>query len=589
MYERSAIVLERYLDKLFGFNKENNLKDNFSDFKDLIEDLKEYQSMISEEEKVIKKFDDIAKEIQAIQKLQEKLCLSNQKLEDERNKLFNAIDENPNIVQNKLEKIEKIVEENNEELKKIREEYIRAFVIFIERQKERNKCAREKRSIESNHIQTINRTIQRFQDISVEDVQKIKKFINSDKQAVKVNIIDTMIKNGKNEKIGFNEKVINKAVDVRISICEREAECYITIYEKFKKILSEIESDNLKLNKYEKVLRDVGVKLAFLDAEKDYIVEFLDNERMTAMGGAKTHQRMMEQACESFEMDINQIDNLYELILREIAGRSTKKAYKELYNKNYLSDIQEKERNFEQELTNIKLNMGAVINSNYWRIEGIKNVYEVFQKEVTEKFDKDLSEYRVGEINQLLDLAESLKLKTQLDIKPQIEYINNTQQNILEYSNKYENDNSYNEEIYEDNNEEYNKYEDDTYYEEDEYENDDYYDEEDEEYEDDYYDEDEYESDYEEYYDEEDDYDIEDDYEEEYEDDEDDEYEENMYEKKYNRRSKEIEENENIKEKKRNNKKGKHLKNDKKSRGGKRQKENNKGIFNKIFGNDNKS
>ena len=42
MYERSAIVLERYLDKLFGFDKENNLRDNFSNFKDLIEELKEY-------------------------------------------------------------------------------------------------------------------------------------------------------------------------------------------------------------------------------------------------------------------------------------------------------------------------------------------------------------------------------------------------------------------------------------------------------------------------------------------------------------------------------------------------------------------
>ena len=49
MYERSAIVLERYFDKLFGFNKENNLKDSFLNFKDLIEEIKEYKSMVTEE------------------------------------------------------------------------------------------------------------------------------------------------------------------------------------------------------------------------------------------------------------------------------------------------------------------------------------------------------------------------------------------------------------------------------------------------------------------------------------------------------------------------------------------------------------
>ena len=456
MYERSAIVLERYLDKLFGFDKENNLRDNFSNFKELIEELKEYQSMVTEEEKVIKKFDDIAKEIQAIQKLQEKLCLSNQRLEDERNKLFNVLDENPNNIQSKLEKIEKIVDENNEGLKKLREEYIRAFVIFIERQKERVKCAREKRNIESNHIASINRAAKNFKGISEQDVQKMKKFVNDDKQAVKINIIATMIKNGKNEKVGFDENVINKAVDVRISISEKEAECYITIYERLKRLLAEIESDNLKLDKFEKVLRDIDVKLAFLKAEKDYIVEFLDNERMTAMGGANAHKKMMEEACENFELDIKQIDNLYELILKEIVGRSTKRAYNELYNKSYLRDIQEKERSFEQELTNIKLNMGAVINSNYWRIEGIKNVYEVFQQEVTEKFDKDLSEYKLEEIEDIPDEVTNIfKPKEQININLNLESKSN---------NYYEEDNEYDmhKNIYEVNEDEYaNNYEDD--------------------------------------------------------------------------------------------------------------------------------
>ena len=153
----------------------------------------------------------------------------------------------------------------------------------------------------------------------------------------------------------------------------------------------------MKLNKYEKLLRDVTVKLLFLDAEKEYIVSFLDNERMTAINGLKAHRELMKDACINFDNDIAQINNLYELLLRETTGKSTKKAYRELYNKTYLKEIEEKEKNFEQETNKIKLKMGAVINYNYWRIDGIKNIYHVFQDEITEKFEKDLSEFRIEE------------------------------------------------------------------------------------------------------------------------------------------------------------------------------------------------
>ena len=63
MYERSAIVLERYFEKLFGFHKENNLKTNYENYSKIIEELKEYQKTIEEEEKVIQKFDEVALEI----------------------------------------------------------------------------------------------------------------------------------------------------------------------------------------------------------------------------------------------------------------------------------------------------------------------------------------------------------------------------------------------------------------------------------------------------------------------------------------------------------------------------------------------
>lgn len=520
MYERSAIVLERYLNKLFGFDKVSNLRENFYNFSDLVEELKEYQTMVTEEEKVINKFEEIAREVQAIQKLQEKLSMSNQKLEDERNKLFNALDENPNTVQNRIEKIEKIVEENNEELKKLREEYIKTFVIFIERQKERNKFARGKRSTETKYISTMKDANEKFKSVSMQDIQNMKRFISGNKTELKNSIIDVMIKNGRNEKIGFNKEVISKAVDVRISIAEKEAECYISSYERLKRILNEVESDNIQIERYEKFLRDNGVKLAFLNAEKEYVIDFLDNERMTVIGGPSAHKKMMEEACKNFEMDIKQIDNLYELILREIAGKSTKKAYNDLYNKTYLRDIQAKERSFEAEVTNIKVNLGTVINSNYWRIEGIKNIYEVFLQEVTEKFEKDLSDYKVEEID-IIDQIEDISLKKpSLNVEEKSTtskspFYNNYEYNYSKYKNEYDNDD---EDKYE------NRYKDeyDDNYDEDEY-NDEYDDNYDEDEYDDNYDDDEYEDGYDDNYDD-------DEYEDEYDEDEyDDEYDDDNY------------------------------------------------------------
>ena len=39
MYERSAIVLERYMEKVFGFDKDNNLKTNYKNFEELLEEV----------------------------------------------------------------------------------------------------------------------------------------------------------------------------------------------------------------------------------------------------------------------------------------------------------------------------------------------------------------------------------------------------------------------------------------------------------------------------------------------------------------------------------------------------------------------
>ena len=50
MYERSAIVLERYFEKLFSFNKDNNLKICFQNYENLLSGLDTYKEVITKEE-----------------------------------------------------------------------------------------------------------------------------------------------------------------------------------------------------------------------------------------------------------------------------------------------------------------------------------------------------------------------------------------------------------------------------------------------------------------------------------------------------------------------------------------------------------
>ena len=491
MYERNAIVLERYFEKIFGLTKENSLKTNFENFIQIIETINDYKKIADEEETAIVKFDEVAEEIETIQKRQTKLHEMNIDLENQRDKYFNDLSENPSTLDNKIQKIEDKLDSNNEELKDLRSKYVKAIVFFVERQKERNKYARTRRTAETNYRNQINKSIKMFEEISINDIKKIQDFSHTENEKIEKEIVDVLLKNGKSEKVPFFSKVVENAAKERVKIAKIEASLYLNIYDKTKKILSEIENETIKLGKAEKISRDTEVKLAFLEAEKEYIVTFLDNERMTAINGKKTHERLMEEACKNFEKDIEQIGNLYELVLKETTNKSTKKAYKELYNKDYLRKIEEKEKDFEEEVTNVKVNIGTVINSNYWRIEGIKNIYKVFQEEISEKFNKDLSEFKIEEPEEI-----EQKQKNNFDYEDEEEkedYLDDEYENEDDYEDDFEND------------------EDD--YEDDEYSDD--YDEDDEEYED--YDDDEE--------DDNDEYD-EDEYEDDYDDEEDDEIEE---------------------------------------------------------------
>lgn len=506
MYERSAIVLENYFSKIFGLNKLKNLKTNYEEYAQMIEEIKEYQRVMQEEEKIMKRFEEAAAEIEEIQKKQSQLHEENINIENQRDQIFNDLSENPSILYQKLEKIENKVESNNEELKNIREKYIKALVIFTERQKERNKYARMHRTTETEYLNNVKIAIKDFDEIDNQKIQEIKKFVQDNKNSYIQEIIEIMLKNGKNERVQFDQTAITNAVNARMEIAQEEANLYLSIYERMKKLLVELSNGNIKLAKSEKLLRDASVKFAFLNAEKEYIVSFLDNERITAMNGKIIHQESMKEACKNFVADINQINNLYELVVRETVGKATKKAYKELYNKTYLKEIQEKERDFEEEVTNIKINIGTVINSNYWRIEGIKNIYNTFQDEIGEKFGKDLSDYKIEDLSEKNQenahiINKVVEEEEEENIEDYIKIDKKQEKNEPEEGTNYTDDSDYDDEYEEENYDEddYDEYDNDYDYgdeydsEYDDYEEDEYDDQDDEsEYEDDYYDDDEY-------------------------------------------------------------------------------------------------
>ena len=502
MYERSAIVLEKNFNTILGFDQKTNLKTIYKDFKELAEEIENYQQILEEEDKIISEFDKVANEIRKIQQEQKKLYKSNIKLEEDRNQLFDNLDEDPEIISKKLKKIEENIAENNKRLEELRESYVTSLTTFSQKQEERNLCSRSRRAEEKKHLQIIEKTTNNLNDIDKSIIKELKDFINSECENEKQEIIEIMINNGKDERVPFNKDVIQNAVEMRTDIAKKEAECYINAYEKTRRLIAEINNDDVKLDKYTKTLRDISVKMAFLKAKKMYIVSFLDNERMSAINGLKAHKQLMEESCNEFKTDMEQFDNLYSLILREIAGRSSKKAYKELYNKEYLKNIEEKEKNFEQEINNIKIHAGAIINSNYWRIDEIKNIYHVFQNEVSEKFGKDLSEFKLEENED--EIVSDKKSEIEDDI-----FKTEIPDDDVEYIEEYEYDDDYedneddfievngDENIENEDESEYDEDEEDFDY-DDEYEDVEYEDEDNEDFEDseDYYDEEESEDEY---------------------------------------------------------------------------------------------
>lgn len=392
MYERSAIVLERYFENLLGYRRECNLRDNFNYYCELVEKLEKYQTNYQRELIASQEYNVSLKKIKTIQLTQEKLYKNSANLEYNRYLLFNNIEAKIDDTRKCIEKIEQDIEKNNVAMVEQKEELLTALETYNDKKFELSKCKRYKKMAENDYNEILEVATRNFEGITQEDVDNAKKFAKFDDID---DIIETLTDNGSGEKIPFNEGVIQNATVFGVDIAKKEVLSYITIYDKMKKLLADINEGVAKIELHKKYLKNEKAKIDFILAVKEYIVQFLDYERMTIIHGRKSHNRLMNEACENFNTDIIQINNLFELLVREINKKATKKAYKELYNKSYLTEIREKEEKFKKEKNRVNLNTATLINSNYWRIEGIKGIFTIFYKNVSEVFGRDVAEFDI--------------------------------------------------------------------------------------------------------------------------------------------------------------------------------------------------
>ena len=392
MYERNAIVLERYFNQMFGYNMKNNIKTNFKDYCDLVESLEKYRDITDEEDNIMQEYDSIANKIREIQKKQEILSKKNAKLEAERDGLFQNIDENSDSIQRKFDNVNNNIQTIDEQIKENAKEFMEVVIEFNEKSSIRTSCGKSRRNIENEYNKRLNNILDDYQNIDIDTEKKAKQFIDMSTDDIEEDLKEKIKKNGEKEKIPFNMDVVTKAISLSVDVQKRETEILANIYDKTSRLFNEIKNNSTKGDKHKKIIRDSKSKLEFVGALKEYLVLFLDNERLTAVNGVEEHEKLMKEACKNLDEDLVQINNLYTLLLKEISKKIAKKSYNELYNIQYLKDLEKKSEDFERQIKKLNLPV-TIINPNYWRIEGMKKIYDVFSKNVTEEYGRDLSEY----------------------------------------------------------------------------------------------------------------------------------------------------------------------------------------------------
>ena len=400
MYERSAVVLEKYFAEKFYYKDRNNIKINYDNYCKLIEILEKYQEISKEEDNIINECEDIADKIKKIQKEQNSLYKKNIELQEEKHVLFESIGETASVLENQLEKIELELEKNSEQMKPLNQEFIEALAKFNETSSTRSEYGKKRRKIEKEYRDTLEETVKNINEIDKEKITKVKKAIASEDFISDEELKEIMLKNGEKEKISFDTNVIENSIVFSKVLYKKEAKVFVDVYDKTNSLIDETNNNSVKIKRYKKVAKDSKNRIRFLNVQKEYLTQFLDNERLSVSLGKEEHRKTMKEACNDFQKDTEQISKLNEILQKEIIKKATQKMYRELYSPEYLIELQRKEKEFDNKLSELNLS-GRILNPIYWRIESIEKLYATFDSIVTEEYGRDLSKFKIEEEPEL--------------------------------------------------------------------------------------------------------------------------------------------------------------------------------------------
>lgn len=395
MYERNAIVLERYFDNLFGYDEKNNLKDNYLKYSNLVECSEKYKVATDSEDKVMQEYDEMAKEIKNIQKNQETLSQKNVKLNQERDIIFQNIAEESENIEKLFENLNKSLDDNNSKIRQNEQRFVEVIANFTEKSNIRNELGKERKQVESDYSKALSESLEIHKNLNKDKLENANNIIENSSEVEK-ELYEKIKKNGEKEKVPFDNTAIKSAIKLEVNIQKKEIEILCNINEKTNRLFLEIKNNALKIERHQKQIKDSKAKLEFLNGLKEYVVQFLDNERLAAVNGENEHKKQMKEACKNFEDDLIQINNMYELLLREISSKANKKMYKELYNAQYLKDLEKSAAEFEKKISTLNL-YGTIIDPNHWRVDGMKKIYTIFRDNVTQVYGRDLSEFEIKE------------------------------------------------------------------------------------------------------------------------------------------------------------------------------------------------
>ena len=394
MYERNAVILEKYFSDKFYYNDRSNLKNNFENFQLLIDILEKYQDVSDAEDKIIKECEEIATQIKQIQRNQSNVFRKTLKMQQDRNNLFESIDESAEELGKQLDRIEKSIDKYNARMRPIDQEFIDTIARFNEKSDIRSECGKKRRKIEKEYRSILERTKNVLNEIEIEKIVSIKTYVASENKGSNEELKSIILKNGEKERIPFDTNVVENAILFGQAIYKKEANILLDIYDQANNVVNDINNNTVKISKYKKAAKDSRNLLRLINAQKDYLVQFLDNERLAIGLGSEEHTRLMKDACADFTKDTVQIANLNELLIGEISDRANYRMYSELYSAEYLINLKVKEREFERKLR--KLNMvGQILNPIYWRIVSIEKLYTIFDEIVQNEYDRDLSNYKI--------------------------------------------------------------------------------------------------------------------------------------------------------------------------------------------------